>query len=169
MSGSFSNASCRRYGGASSPIANVLASVSCLCSRPSLSLLLHVLLPAHEAAVLVQHVPLQQEVPELVGDAEPGASQTMPIIDEDLAVAPDPVGQEGTFAAVEALQAHLEDVEGPRDLDDRDRTGRAAQLQMKGTSQPDGIVDVGEIDPVKLQGMVLRGRVSPSSTSPSPR
>lgn len=99
---------------------------------------------------------LHKKVTQLVRHREPRPPATARRVGGDHAVASDGIRDERPLQPVKRLQPDVDDVEGPRDLDDRNRAVGRAELPVQRQREPLGVVDVGEIDPVKLQRTRLR-------------
>ncbi len=113
-------------------------------------------------------MPFEQEMSQLVGEAEAGAARTLAGVDEDPATAADAVGQEAAFEPVEGVDADLLDPEVAGDFLNRNRRRGQTPLGMDGGSQPRRVMDVGKLDAVNRQRMLPPCRASASS-APFPR
>lgn len=111
----------------------------------------HVCLAAAESVRCREDVTLEQEVPQLVGDAEARPVSATPIIDQDAAGTPNRVGEKHAFAAIERGDLHLVDVERLRDLDDRDRPIEMPDLIMDRRRKPLRSVNIRKLDSIKVQ------------------
>ncbi|GHC60603.1 hypothetical protein GCM10007315_25590 [Gemmobacter tilapiae] len=115
---------------------------------------------------------LQQKVPQFMGEAEPGGWHPPLGVDQDLALGAKAVGQQHAFKTVELFIAYVGDVEAAGDLINGDSALQWAHPAMNGLRQLVGLMDVGQINAIKLQGFTPRrmvGRHWPASTLPSSR
>lgn len=96
-------------------------------------------------------MPLQQKVAKLMGDAEPRASLSITVIDEDAAPAAHPIGEQEPFEAVERRAPDFIYAKRTRDGVDGDGSLKAAELSMEHSRQNRRMMTVGELDPVQVQ------------------
>lgn len=90
-------------------------------------------------------------MPEFMGNAEACGSRPALVIDQNLALAAHPVGQQHAFAAVESLAADLFDTDRKGDLVDRHRAVEATDLPMQSLRQRLRGMNICQIDAIELQ------------------
>lgn len=106
---------------------------------------------ADHPVLKAQHMALQQEVPQLMGNAEPRCLRAAPAVDQDAAIPPGAIGQQHTLATIQRAFADVYNIEGPRYFRDRDRSIYPADQSMQRPHQSVRGVDIRKINPVQLQ------------------
>ncbi len=96
-------------------------------------------------------MPLHQEVTKFMADAEACRFPPTPGVDQNAPLTSLTVGEEDPFTAVERILAHLRNAETTRDLLDRYRAIKATDLAVQRPGNPQGIMQIGEIDAIELQ------------------
>ncbi|WP_245298748.1 hypothetical protein [Pseudotabrizicola sediminis] len=94
---------------------------------------------------------LQQEMSQLMGDAEPRGLRSAAGIDKYLARAPDPVGEQNALAAIQFFLADLGDPQLERNLVDWHSAAQRPDLPVDCLCQALRVMDVGEIEAVEVQ------------------
>ncbi|MFN4155117.1 MAG: hypothetical protein ACK4HF_10705 [Paracoccaceae bacterium] len=94
---------------------------------------------------------LQQEMSQLMGDAEARSLRSAAGIDKYLARTPDPVSEQNPLAAIKFLLADLGDPQPERNLVDWHSAAQRPDLPVDCFYQAMRVMDVGEIDAVEVQ------------------
>ena len=98
---------------------------------------------AGKAPAQPQNMPLQQEMPEFVGDTKPRRLRPAPSVDKNAPLTADLICKKNPFAAFKWLASDLSDPETGRDLVDWDGARQRADLFVQRFCKPLRIMDIG--------------------------